>query len=359
MEEVLILSINPGSTSTKFAVFSNTTCILEKTIRHEFDEISVFSSVIDQFDFRKKLIVEALKKESSVRFDDIQYVIGRGGITHPLASGIYEVNQKMLDDLRSCKYGVHASSLGALLAFDIAKLMKKAKAYIADPTVTDELEDIARITGHPNFVRKSIFHALNQKAIAREHAEKIGRNYEDLNLIVAHLGGGISVGAHKHGRIVDVNNALDGEGPFSPERSGTLPAGQVIDLCFSGKYTKEELLHMVNGGGGFVAYLGTNDGKSIKERAAAGDQKCLYYQNAMGYQIAKAIGEMATVLEGKIDGILFTGGVAYNAALLEYIRPRISFIAPIYIYGGEDELKALAQNVWLMVQGKLALQEYV
>ncbi|MDP4184865.1 MAG: butyrate kinase [Bacteroidota bacterium] len=357
MKETLILSINPGSTSTKFALFNNTTCILEKTIRHSIDEISVYPTIIDQFDFRKTLIIEELKNEN-VKFESIKYVIGRGGITHPLESGIYEVNEAMLAHLRSGEYGQHASNLGGVIANDIAKWLGDAKAYIADPVVTDELDDIARISGHPAFVRKTIFHALNQKAIAREHAKAVNRPYEELRLIVAHLGGGISVGAHKNGRIVDVNNALDGEGPFSPERSGTLPAGQLIDICFSGKYTKEKIKKMVNGEGGFVAYLGTNDGKSVKERAAAGDQECQFYQNAMGYQIAKIIGEMATVLDGRVDGVLFTGGVAYNAALLEYIRPKVDFIAPVYIYAGEDELKALAMNVSLMIQGKLTPKIY-
>jgi len=237
MSEIQILAINPGSTSTKFAVYFGTECKLKKTLRHSIDDLSWYDNIIDQFEFRKGLIIDALVDEG-FEVDKIKYIIGRGGLTYPLKSGVYLVNNRMLEHARAGIYGQHASNLGPLIADYIALQIPGAHAYIADPVVVDELDEIARFSGHPLFERRSIFHALNQKATARLHAKKIGRNYEDLNLVIAHLGGGISVGAHRMGRVIDVNNALDGEGPFSPERSGTLPAGQLIDLCFSRKYEK-------------------------------------------------------------------------------------------------------------------------
>jgi butyrate kinase len=240
MAKSLILAINPGSTSTKFAVYEDETPLLIKTLRHSVDEISKYHTVTDQFDFRKGLIIDVLVHEG-FEVDSIKLIIGRGGLTYPMESGVYRVNNLMLEHARAGVMGQHASNLGPLIADYIAHQIPNAKAYIADPVVTDELEPIARISGHPRFKRLSIFHALNQKAIARLHARKTGHTYEELNLIVAHMGGGISVGAHQGGRVVDVNNALHGEGPFSPERSGTLPAGQLIDLCFSGRFSKEQI----------------------------------------------------------------------------------------------------------------------
>jgi butyrate kinase len=264
----------------------------------------------------------------------------------------------MLEHARAGIYGQHASNLGPLIADYIALQIPGAHAYVADPVVVDELEDIARFSGHPEFERRSIFHALNQKATARIHAKKIGRSYEKLNLIVVHLGGGISIGAHQKGKVVDVNNALDGEGPFSPERSGTLPAGQLIDLCFSRKYQKDEIRRMVIGEGGYVAYLGTNDAQEVEKRASNGDELARNVQDALGYQVAKAIGEMAVVLNGYVDAILLTGGLAYSQYLTQYIIKKVEFIAGVYVYPGEDELEALAANALRVATGEIEPLEY-
>jgi butyrate kinase len=352
-----ILAINPGSTSTKFAVYFDTECVLNKTIRHSFDDLFHYENIIDQFDFRKGLIIDALVEEG-IDVDSIKYIIGRGGLTYPVESGIYRVNNQMLRHVREGVMGEHASNLGPLMADYIALQIPGAQAFIADPVVTDELEDIARVSGHSNFQRRSIFHALNQKATARSHAKKMGRIYEEMNLIVAHLGGGISVGAHKKGRVIDVNNALNGEGPFSPERSGTLPAGQLIETCFSGKYSRSEIDRMVLGEGGFVSFLGTNSASKVEELAKSGDERARFYQEALFYQVAKTIGEMAVVLEGKVDAILLTGGLAFNAGIEEYIKAKAGFIAPVFSYPGEDELEALALNALRVARGEVTPKEY-
>ncbi len=352
-----ILAINPGSTSTKFAVYFDTECVLNKTIRHSFDDLFRYENIIDQFDFRKGLIIDALVEEG-IEVDSIKYIIGRGGLTYPVESGIYRVNNRMLQHVREGVMGQHASNLGPLLADYIALQIPDAQAFIADPVVTDELENIARVSGHSIFERRSIFHALNQKATARLHARKMSKKYEEMNLIVAHLGGGISVGAHKKGRVIDVNNALNGEGPFSPERSGTLPAGQLIEICFGGKYSKSEVDRMVVGEGGFVSFLGTNSASKVEEMAISGDEKARFYQEALFYQVAKSIGEMAVVLEGKVDAILLTGGLAFNKSIERYIKGKAGFISPVYSYPGEDELEALAMNALRVARGEVEPKQY-
>ncbi len=352
-----ILAINPGSTSTKFAVYFDSECVLSKTIRHSFDDLFHYETIIDQFDFRKGLIIDALVEEG-IDVDSLKFIIGRGGLTYPVESGIYKVNNLMLKHLRQGVMGQHASNLGPLLADYIALQIPNAQAFMADPVVTDELEDVARVSGHALFERRSIFHALNQKAKARSHALKTGKKYEEMNLVVAHLGGGISIGAHKKGRVIDVNNALNGEGPFSPERSGSLPTGQLIDICFSGKYTKSEVDRMVVGEGGFVSFLGTNSAQEVENLAASGHEKSRFYQEALFYQVAKSIGEMAVVLNGEVDGIILTGGMAYNKSLGNYMNQKVGFIAPIFIYPGEDELEALAMNALLVARGEVVPKEY-
>jgi butyrate kinase len=352
-----ILAINPGSTSTKFAVYFNTKCVLNKTIRHSMDELLRYKNIIDQFDFRKALIIDAIVEEG-IEVDSIKYVIGRGGLTYPMESGVYRINHQMIKHAREGVFGQHASNLGPLMADYIALQIPNAQAFIADPVVTDELEDVARIAGHPKFERRSIFHALNQKATARLHAKKMKTDYEELRLIVAHLGGGISVGAHKYGRVIDVNNAFDGEGAFSPERSGTLPVGQLIDICFEGKYSKDQIQRMVVGEGGFVGYLGTNNAKEVEDRVKSGELKASLVQEALFYQVAKMIGEMAVVLEGKVDAILLTGGLAFNKSLEKYVKIKAGFLAPVFIYPGEDELKALAMNALRVAKGEVEVREY-
>jgi butyrate kinase len=358
MENRLILAINPGSTSTKIAVFDNTRSVFVKNIKHTSEELKDFENIISQFSFRKNIILKELQNEN-IKLEQIEIVIGRGGMLKPIASGIYAVNELMKKDLIACAYGEHASNLGALIADDISKHLPNGIAIIADPVVVDELQDEARLTGLPEFKRRSVFHALNQKAIARSHAKRVDKKYEELNLIVAHLGGGISIGAHCYGKVVDVNQGLDGEGPMSPERSGTLPVGDLIQACFSGKYDLPTLKRMVTGEGGFVAYFGTNDAYKVELMAREGNQQAILVQNALGFQVAKYIGAMATVLEGKVDYILLTGGVAHNKNLMEYITRRTQFIAPVFIYPGEDEMRALALNAYRIMMKEEQIKEYV
>ena len=353
---VKILTINPGSTSTKIALFEGETNVFQKNLKHSAEELAPFDKVADQFGFRKNVILKVLKEEG-IGIDDITYIVGLGGLVKPIASGIYEVNEALLADLRKGVHGEHASNLGGLIAADLAAQIG-AKAYIADPVVVDELQDVARISGHPAFERISIFHALNQKAIARTYAKENGKKYEDLNLIVAHLGGGISVAAHCKGKAIDVNNALDGDGPFSPERSGGLPVGSLIKACFSGQYTLAQLKKMICGQGGYVGYLNTNDAYDVEVKAKDGDAKAAMIQEAMAYQVAKEIGAMATVLKGKVDAILVTGGIAYGKPFVESLKEKVSFLAPVAVYPGEDEMKALAMNALMLHQGELTAKIY-
>ncbi len=353
----LILSINPGSTSTKIAVFQNTKEVFLKNIKHTSEKLSQFKKITDQYSFRKHIILEELES-ASFDINDIQVIVGRGGLIKPIASGVFKVNDRLVEDLKAGIMGQHASNLGGLIAKDIANAVPGAEAYIADPVVVDELNDIARISGHPLFERVSIFHALNQKAIARQHGKSVSKSYEDMNLVVAHLGGGISVGAHFKGRVIDVNQALDGEGPFSPERSGTLPAGALVKMCFSGKYTEEEIKKMITGKGGLVAYLGTNDAYEVEKRALAGDKEAKLIQSAMAYQVAKEIGAMSTVLKGEIDAILLTGGIAYGKPFVEAVSERVRHIGPVYVYPGEDEMRALAMNGLMVYNGEVEALEY-
>ncbi|HEY5511655.1 MAG TPA: butyrate kinase [Prolixibacteraceae bacterium] len=354
---VRILVINPGSTSTKIAVYENSICIYLKTLHHSIEDLSGYQSITDQFVFRKNCIMQQLTNEGFT-LDEIHVVIGRGGLTYPLESGVYLVNELMVQHCREGVMGIHASNLGSMIAFDIAKDHPGIIPLIADPVVVDEMDGIARVSGHPMFTRRSIFHALNQKAVARQHAMKIGQPYENLDLIVVHLGGGISVGVHQHGRVIDVNNALDGEGPFSPERSGSLPVGDLVKLCFSGQYTYQEVMSMISNNGGYVAYLGTNDAREVEIAVKKGDEKATFYHEAMAYQISKYIGEMATVLKGRIDGILITGGIAFDRRLMSLIRERVEFIAPVSVYPGQDELKALAMNALMVARGEIEPREY-
>lgn len=351
-----ILTINPGSTSTKIAVFENEKEICSATLRHTTEELVPFPTVASQFQFRKNIILSELQK-TNIDIHSLHAIVGRGGLVKPIESGIYEVNEALAHDLENPVMGEHASNLGGLIARDIAKATNgQAKAYIADPVVVDELEPIARLSGHPAIKRASIFHALNQKVIARTYAKEIGKKYEDLNLIVAHMGGGISVGAHRQGRVADVNNALDGEGPFSPERSGSLPTGALVELCFSGK-TKTEIKKMLKGDAGVVAYLGTNDLRLVAEKAATDSEYALIL-HAMCYQVAKEIGAMAAVLKGKVDAILLTGGIAYGQSVTDNITDMIDFIAPVKIYPGEDEMRALAMNGLMVLRGEVKAKTY-
>lgn len=357
MEEIRILAINPGSTSTKIAVFSGINPVFVRTIYHTTEELAKFDKITDQYNFRKEIIYKQLE-EAGIEVASLNAIVGRGGLVKPIPSGVYEVNETMKADLRNSPMGEHASNLGGLIADDIAKSLNNVRAFITDPVVVDELEPIARIAGHPEFKRISIFHALNQKAIARQHAKSIMRRYEDLNLIVVHLGGGISVGAHKKGRVIDVNQALDGEGPFSPERSGTLPAADLARLCYSGKYSLKEVLTMIKGKGGLAAHLGTNSAYEVEQRMAAGDDKAALIFEAMAFQVAKEIGAMSTVLKGEVDAILLTGGIAHGKWFVNQVIERVYKIAPVHVYPGEDEMRALALNGLMVLKGEIEVSEY-
>ncbi len=352
-----VLVINPGSTSTKIAVYMNGNVIFLKTIRHSVEELSKFKKITDQYEYRKDIIYKELKN-AEIRLDLIKIVMGRGGLVKPIPAGVYRVNEAMKKDLLKSRQNEHASNLGALIADDIAKHLPSAQAYIADPVVVDELEPIARFSGHPLFKRVSIFHALNQRATGRAHAKSINKKYEDLNLIVAHLGGGISVGVHSKGRVIDVNQALDGDGPISPERSGTLPTGSLLQMAFSGEYTYDEMKSMVTGKGGLYAYTGLNDAYEVEKAAMSGDQKSLEVMEAMAYQTAKEIGAFSTVVNGDVDAILITGGMANSKWFTNMIIERVHKIAPVYIYPGEDEMRALAENAAMLLSGEIEAKEY-
>ena len=353
-----ILAINPGSTSTKIAVYEDEKPILLRTIRHSAEELKKFEDVIFEFPFRKQLVMDELaRNDIPLQFDA---VIGRGGLVKPIAGGTYEINQTMLDDTHS---GIamhnHACNLGCLIAYDIAKEIPGCRSFIADPGVVDELNDYARISGSPLMNRICIWHALNQRAIAKRFAREIGRHYNDMNLIICHLGGGISVAAHDHGRAVDANNALDGDGPFSPERAGSLPAADLIRLCFSGKYTEAQLLKRVAGQAGLTAHLGSNDMRVIEKRIAEGDEHAKLIVDAMIYHVAKNIVAEGAVLCGNIDAILLTGGLARSEYIITNLRRRIDFLAPVYCYPGEDEMEALAMNALDVLRGRQEAKVYV
>lgn len=353
----LLLIINPGSTSTKFSLYEEDTSLFELTLTHTVEDLAGFETITDQFHFRRDLIVWELAYRKT-DLNRIAAVIGRGGLVRPIESGIYEVNEKMIEDLTTGLMGQHASNLGGLIAHDIAASLPNAKAYIVDPVVVDELQPVARISGHPEIERISIFHALNQKAVARMFADSVKKKYEDLNLIIVHLGGGISVGAHKKGRVIDVNNALHGDGPFSPERSGGLPAGQLADICFGGKFSYAEIKSMITGKGGMVAYMGTNNFREVLNKAENGDQKAALIIDAESYQVGKEVGAMAAVLNGKVDAIIITGGMAFQEKFVNQIKAMISFIATVVVYPGEDEIKSLAYNGLLALDGKIGIKSY-
>jgi butyrate kinase len=352
-----ILVINPGSTSTKIAVYENENLKNETTLRHSVEEINEFDTLYDQKDFRKRIIVDFLN-ESDYDISDFDAIIGRGGLLKPIESGTYDINEKMIDHLKKATYGEHASNLGGILAKELAE--DRISSFIADPVVVDEMSEIARLSGHPDYERKSIFHALNQKAVAREVSKRSGENYEDINLIVVHIGGGISIGAHCKGRVIDVNNALNGEGPYSPERSGTLPLTGLINICFSEGNSYNRVKKIIKGKGGLYAYTGTNSGMEINEEIKEGNEEYEKYYLGMGYQIVKWIGQMTTVLKGDVRMIIFTGGLAHDMdILMPFIIERVSFIAPMEIIPGGDEERALALAALRVLNNDESAKEYV
>ncbi|HBZ02793.1 MAG TPA: butyrate kinase [Lachnospiraceae bacterium] len=343
------LIINPGSTSTKLGIFEDTKLISEETLRHTTEEIAQFDKIVDQIDFRKDMILGFLK-DNGVDIKSFDVIVGRGGLLKPIPSGTYEVTDELIEDLKNAVGGEHASNLGGILARSIADEIG-VKSYIVDPVVVDEMADVARLSGVPELPRVSIFHALNQKAVAKRYAKEAGKAYEDLNLIVVHMGGGVSVGAHTGGKVVDVFNALSGDGAFSPERAGAVPPGALVDLCFSGKYTHAEVKKMLIGNGGYNAYLGTNNAQEVYKRSLTDDKAKLVFE-AFSYQVSKDIGAMAAVLKGKVDQIILTGGIAHGEQVTNDIKERVSFIAPVTVYPGEDELLALAEGALRVINGE-------
>lgn len=336
------LIINPGSTSTKIGVFEDETLLFDETLRHSTEEIASYPSIFAQKDFRKDIIL-AFLMEKNFDINDLDFVVGRGGMLKPIPGGTYEVTESLLKDLEVGVQGQHASNLGGILAKEIGDSIG-VPSYIVDPVVVDEMMDIARYSGCPELPRVSKFHALNQKAVAKRYAKEVGQKYEDLNLIVVHMGGGCSVGPHKNGRVIDIFNALDGDGAFSPERAGAVPPGALIKMCFSGKYNEQEIYKMIVGNGGFNAYVGTNDMRDVEKMVNDGDEKAAQTREAFILQMAKDIGSMACVLEGKVDQIIVTGGIAYDKVVVAGLKEKCEWIAPFTVYPGEDELLALAQG---------------
>lgn len=349
------LIINPGSTSTKVALFKEDVCVSQKNLSHQAKELEGFKKIAEQFALRKEIIVEWMKSEG-IEISQLKAVIGRGGLLKPMPSGTYRVTDAMIEDLKIGVQGEHASNLGGIIAKSIAD-EAKIDAYIADPVAVDEFEEIARISGMPHIERRSLVHALNIKAVAYRVAKEQGKDVNELNMVMAHLGGGISIVPLGKGKMLDANNANE-MGPFSPERTGGLPVGDLVKLCFSGKYTMSEMKKKICGQGGLIAYLDTNDAREIERKMDQGDEKATLIYNAMGYQIAKEIGAMSTVLNGNVDGIVLTGGLAYSKKLTEHIKRRIEFIAPVWIYPGEDELIALNEGVQRVLRGEVKPKIY-
>ncbi|MBJ3803124.1 MULTISPECIES: butyrate kinase [Bacillus] len=356
LHEKRILTINPGSTSTKIGVFHNERSIFEKTLRHNIEELQRFDRIIDQYEFRKNHILETLH-EQGINISKFDAVCARGGLLRPIEGGTYVVNDDMIEDLKSGYAGQHASNLGGIIAREIADGLN-IPSYIVDPVVVDEMSVLAKVSGMPEIERKSIFHALNQKAVARKAAASLGKRYENMKMIITHMGGGITIGVHDRGRVVDVNNGLHGEGPFSPERAGTVPAGDLVDLCFSGEYTKEEIMKKLVGTGGLLGYLGTNDAVKVEQMIQGGDEKARFIYDAMAYQVAKEIGAASAALKGEVEAIVLTGGLAYGKSFVSAIRSYIDWISDVLVYPGENELQSLAQGALRVLQGEEQSKQY-
>jgi butyrate kinase len=356
--ELMILVINPRVGFTKVGLYCNTKLLFLKRIHHAEEDRSKFNRIADQTDYRVKSVFQEIE-QNDIDPEAINLVIGRGGLIKPVKSGVYSVNEAMVNDLKFSPFGEDVVNLGGLIAYELVKYLPNASALIADPVVVDELDPIARVSGHPLFERKSVFHALSQKWVARKYANSLMKPYESLNLIVAHLGSGITVGAHSQGRVIDVNQGFDGEGPIAPVRSGSLPVGDIVRLCFSGKYTKDQILKMITGEGGLCAYFGTNSAQEVEEMALQGDEKAKLIFEAMAYQVAKHIGAMFTVLRGKVDAILISGGIGYSKYFTDLLIERVKDVAPVHVFPGADEIEALAMNGLRALKGEAEILEYI
>lgn len=351
-----ILAINPGSTSTKLSIFESEKETIQHTVSHPAGQLKPFQRIMDQATFRLDLI-RAFLAAQLIELKSLQAIVARGGLLKPIPSGVYAVNQAMLTDLLEARFGEHASNLGAVLAYRLAR-EADCPAFIVDPVVVDEMEDIARLSGLPELKRKSIFHALNHKSAAREAARVMGKEYEQCGIIVAHMGGGISVGAHRNGRVVDVNNALDGDGPFAPERSGSLPVGQLVNLCYSGKFTLAEMKRKIVGNGGLVAFRGSNNFTDLKKAADAGDANAALLYEGMACKISQEIARHGATLKGRIDCIVLTGGMANDKDFTAKIIERVRHLAPVQVIPGEREMLSLARGAMAVLTKKDNLREY-
>lgn len=351
----LILTINPGATSTKFAVFNGEQPIFKTTVEHSVEDLKHFERVFDQYQYRLELITEALDK-AGIEQQDLKAVVGRGGLLKPVNGGVYLVNELMLSDMKKAERGEHASNLGCVMAYNMACKLG-LPSFIVDPVSVDEMDEVATVSGHPEMARTSLAHTLNMKAVARKVAKKMGKKYEEVNFIVAHLGTGVSVAPHKKGRMVDVSNGKD-EGAFAPDRCGTLPVGQLVKLCYSGKYTYSQMQKMIFGKGGIYAYLGTTDIREVEAIAAEGNAQASLIIDALSYQVAKEIGAMCAVLAGEVDSIILTGGIAHSKRITGEISRRVSFIAPVVIVPGEEELESLALGALRVLRGEEQARKY-
>lgn len=354
MTRQLILAINPGSTSTKVGLFDGSDEVMSRTVRHGTDVTGL--SIPDQLPYRERE-VRNLLAEAGIAGEELSAIVGRGGLLAPMTSGTYAVNALMRADLASGRFGMHASNLGGLLAYKLGEVFQVPN-FIVDPVVVDELGPLARPTGMPEINRRSIFHALNQKAVGKRFAAENGSDYKSLNLIIAHLGGGITVGAHAKGSVIDVNNGLDGDGPLAPERAGSIPVGQLVELCYSTRYKQSEMKQKIVGGGGLYAHLGTFDAIEIEQRMVDGDEQATRLYETMAYRVAQEIAKHGATLHGDVDAILLTGGIAYSTWLTEQITARVGYLAPVHVYPGEDELKALAEGVVRVIRQEEAVREY-
>lgn len=354
-----ILVIYPEVNQTKIAIYRNINIIFLKTIKHKAEELAAFKEPMDQVDYRTNAVILELQ-DNAINLQTMEVVVARGGLIKPLkVAGVYKVNDLMIEHLRSGYQGVHETNMGGVIAKEVADKLPNAHAYLADPVVVDELDDVARVTGHPKFERKSIFHALNHKYIARKFAKSNAKCYYDMRLIVAHIGsGGISIGAHLKGRVIDVNQAFDGAGPFSLNRAGTLPIGKLVRTCFSGKYSEKEIMKMITKEGGIFAHLGTSNIHEIMDRIEAGDKKARFYLEAMGYNIAKHIGSMAAVLDFNVDAVLLSGSIFNYPFFTKYLSDKIKSIAPITLYPAVNDLDALSMNALLAIKGEIEIHEY-
>lgn len=354
MKDYNILAINLGSTSTKVAYYINEDCQWKENIIHAVDELKMYETIWNQYDYRKQAITDFLMQKE-IAVSEFDAVVTRGGHTRPIMGGLYQINETMLSESASEKYGTHATDLGLKLAYGFSQ--EGPRAFTVDPPTTDEFEPLSRYSGLPELPRKSSFHILNHREVGKQYAKDTGKKYEDLNLIVAHMGGGISVAAHKRGKLVDANNALEGDGPFSTNRCCSVPVGALVDLCFSGEYTRQEMHRKINGNGGMVAYLGENDVKKVSEEAAAGNKKYAEVLEAMCYQTAKEIASCAAVHCGEVDAILLTGGIVYGKDIVRVIKKRVEFIAPVHEYPGEYEMQALALNTLAGLRGEQEIKQ--